>query len=324
MSKPDVVLLTTITTFIINSKETSVSEIADRYDLSIDDAIDAIKTILLTEVEGRTNHYFLDFYIDAEETEDGTDVVYSADDAITYQPTEYDDSRVYLTSGEAAVSIEMLDQLLKLVAPGTPSARSLTTVRDKIQGATGQSIGAGPPEPRGSGLVLDAVWDALRNSRMLTFNYHGPGEYTERVTQRTVIPCAVVSEVEGYLAALQDGKNLRWFRLDRMSNAVAGKPFTQTDANRARRTLKNHPDLHPSEGELVTFTTKPRAIWFAEATPGATVVEKNNQLEIRVRAVSATWVRNSALRIGTDLIDIAPASMKQAAIEQAKKILEAQ
>lgn len=324
MSKPDVVLLTAITTYITNAKQTSIGEIADVFDLKLENAIDAIKTILFTEVEDRVGRYYLDFHVDAQETEDGTDVIYSEDDEITYQPTKYDDPHVYLTVGEAAVSIEMLDQLLKLVAPDSPSAESLLSVRGKLHDATGQIIGAEPPTSRGSKDVLTTVWDALRHSKELIFQYHSPEEYGEKVTERTVIPCAVVSEYEGYLAALQDKKDLRWFRLDRMSHARTGKTFTTTDANRARRTLRRQPDTHPIGGTTVTFTTKPSAVWFAESTPGATMVAGDNSIRITVQAISTTWVRNCALKIGTDLLDIEPADMKAAVVEQARRILEVQ
>lgn len=325
MRKPDVVLLTAITTFIANRGETTPGEIAEVFDIKVDEAIEAIKIINLTEVTDRAGRYFLDFHVDAKETEDGTDVIYSADDRITYFPTDYDDPRVYLTLGESAVSIEMIDQLLKLSAQGSESAQSLLSVREKIRQAVGGSIGAEPPTPRGSDQVLETVWTSLRHSRMLAFDYHGPAEFGERVTQRSVIPCAVVSEAEGYLAALQ-GKShdLRWFRLDRMSNATVGEEFTQTDANRARRKLRNHPELHPTEGDDVVFRVEPQAIWFAESTPGATVTDNGDSIDITFRAVSPTWVRNSAIKVGTDLIDIFPAEVKDEVVKQARRILEIQ
>lgn len=324
MAKPDVVLLTAITSFIVNTRQTTIGEIAEVFDLKIDDAIEAVKILFMTEVPTRANSYFVDFVLDSDESEDGTDLVYTADDSISYSPSDYDDPRVYLSHGEAAVSIEMIDQLLKLLDSESEGAESLRTVREKIRTGVGGTIGAEPPEPRGAQDVLSAVWEALRESRRLTFDYHGPGELGEKVTSRTVIPCAVVSETEGYLAALQDKKHLRWFRLDRISNARTGEPVSQTEANRARRMIRDHPQTHPADGFEVTFTVKPGAAWFAEATPGAVVAARDDALDITFTAASITWARGSAIKIGTDLIDIAPADVKSAIVSQARAILEVQ
>lgn len=324
MAKPDVVLLTAMTSFIINTRLTTIGEIADVFNLSLDDAVEALKILMMTEVDSRPSFYFIELMVDAQSDEDDNDLVYTRDDRVSCMPTKYDDPLVYLTLGEAAVSIEMIDQVLRLLDPTSDAAESLRTVREKIRSATGQTIGAEPPRPRGSQDVLDAMWEALRKSRRLIFDYHGPGELTERVSTRTVIPCAVVSETDGYLAALQDEKQLRWFRLDRMSNASVGEPVSSTEAGRARRTLKKQPEPKPVDGFPVTFTVKPGAAWFAEATPGAEVVNRGDSLEITFTAVSTTWVRGSALKIGTDLLDIAPRSVKDTVAQQARAILEVQ
>ena len=324
MAKPDVVLLTSITSYIVNTKNTTLGEIAEVFDLKFEDAVEAIKILFLTEVEGRENSYFVDFVLDSANTADESDLVYSPEDSIVYNDMSYDDPRVYLTHGEAAVSVQMIDQVLKLLHEDSEPAESLRSVREKIRQGTEHAIGAEPPEPRGSHDVLDAVWAAMRESKRLSFDYHSPGELQEKVTTRTVIPCAVVSEYEGYLAALQDEKELRWFRLDRMSNAKTGVPVSQTEANRARRTLKKHPDLHPTHGFEVTFTVKPGAAWFAEATPGARLVNNGDSLDITCTAVTTTWVRGCAMKLGTDLLDISPNSVKDEVVKQVKAVLEAQ
>lgn len=324
MAKPDVVLLTAIASHIITWKQTTIGTIADVFNLSAEDAIEAVKILFLTEVDDRAARYFVDFELDAATTDDDTDLVYSLEDTISYVPMLDDDPRVYLTYGEAAVSIEIIDQLLKLVDPASEAGLSLRSVREKIRRGTGDIVGAAPPEPRGSQDVLDAVWEAMRESRRLTFTYHRADGVTEAISTRTVIPCAVVSEQEGYLAALQNDRDLRWFRLDRMSRASTGAPVSQTEANRARRTLRRHPHLHPTTGTDVTFTVKPGAAWFAEAIPGAVTVNGGDTLSITVHAVSATWVRECAIKIGTDLVDIAPVEMKRDVIAQATAIAQVQ
>ncbi|WP_241698502.1 helix-turn-helix transcriptional regulator [Flaviflexus huanghaiensis] len=324
MAKPDVVLLTSMAAFIINTRQTTVGEIADVFDLSLTNTVDALKTLMLTEVESRPGFYFIEIAVDTEDDDDDSDLVFARDNWVTYTPTKYDDPLVYLTLGEAAVSIGMIDQVLKLLHPGSDAAESLRTVREKIRSATGGTVGAEPPVPDSSQDVLDCTWQALRESRRLTFDYHGPGGLTEKVTTRTVIPCAVLSETDGYLAALQDKTELRWFRLDRMSNASVGEAVSSTEANRARRTLKKNSDPKPIDGFAVTFTVKTGAAWFAESTPGAHVTSHGDRLDITVRAVSTTWVRESALKIGTDLLDINPPEVRQAVAEQARAMLEVQ
>lgn len=324
MAKPDVVLLMSITSYIANTGHTTIGEIADVFDLTFEDAVEAIQILLLTEVDGRDNPYFIDFVLGSQATDDDSDLVYAPDDPIDYVAMDYDDPRVYLTYGEAAVSVEMIDQVLKLLDPRSQPAQSLHSVREKIREGTAGTIGAEPPEPRGGSAVLDAVWEAMRESTRLVFDYHRPGEFDEYVTTRTVIPCAVVSESEGYLAALQDEKHLRWFRLDRMSKASTGGSVSQTEANRARRTVKKHPELYPEGGFDVTFTVTPGAAWFAESTPGATVVNNGDTLDIKFSSATTTWVRGCAIKIGTDLVDIAPPSVKHTVVTQVRAMMEVQ
>ena len=313
-----------MTSHIVNQGETTIGAIADVFNLSFEDTVEALRILLVTEVEGRETPYFIDFSLNSAPTDDDSDLDYQPGDTIEYQPFSYNDPLVYLTYGEAAVSIEMLDQLLKLVDPGSPSGQSLRTVREKIREGTEGTIGAAPPEPRGARDVLDTVWSAFRDGTRLSFDYHSPGELAEHVSRRTVIPCAVVSEAEGYLAALQDEKDLRWFRLDRISRAETGAPVSQTEANRARRTLKKHPEHYPTAGFDVTFTVAPGAAWFAETTPGARTEPNGDSLDITVTSTSIAWVRGCAIKIGTDLLDIAPRDIKRQVVAHAQAMLQAQ
>lgn len=323
MPRPDVPTLLSIATFIQARGTTTFAEIAEHFSLSVDDVIPAVTAMYMTETS--SGQYFLDVTIDVEDDDDeAIDVVYHPTDVITALDHS-DVPSIYLTAGEAVVACHLLDRVLGIVEPDAEPAQTLRELRHKLSKAA-RGGGVNVPEPavsQASRRTLTAMWRALREGRHLEVTYHKPDDTIDTPERVTITPAGIASYHRTYLGSVTGPKKLKWYRLDRMSDAEVTGPVDATHRDRGRRAFKNH-DIGNITGQTVTLRTTRAGRWLAESLPHAVLRDHDSELEIELSISSLAWLRYTCLMLGDDLLDISPPEVRTQIRESAAEILRAQ
>lgn len=321
MSKLDLTEIVSIAAFIRGEGETTFEEIAEHYGVDVNLVIDAVTTMNMTETGA--NAYFLDVLIDVEDEDDESpEVHYTPRDRISVQ-ARGENPLIYLTAGEAVVAAHLLDRLLALLGPGV-TRDDVASLRQLIVNvAADRNVTLphlSPPEAPAD--VLAAVWDALRTGRVLEVDYHKVGEFTEQTSRRSIVCCGLYSRDRVYVGALDGKKNLKWYRLDRMSNPALGHPVAEVDLERARRAWNRYDKPGNIAGDQVHLITTRSGRWVAELVESSHVHDNGDTLDISLPAGSLPWLRQVCLLLGEDLLDIRPSDVKERVVASARALLE--
>lgn len=323
MSRLNPIFFLSIAAFINSRGAVTPREIAEHFGVPIARVIEVIEYLRYAEVRDKPNFYFIELDIDYEDDDEwAADVPPIGPDEFI-SPAGFDEVDIHLSAAEIFLALDILDQLAKLVTG--PSRDSLSRLRGRLVEAAAElnlePVGV-MPEPEASAGVLSAIWQSEAR-RHLSFDYHRPGKDGEERSRRTVTPLAVVTEDRTYLAALAD-RELRWFRLDRMSRPELEESApSETEVKRGLAALRRVRSVVPTEGQEARLIVRRPGRWVADSIPGATIAERGENLEITVTATSASWLRQIALWAGTDLIDIEPAELRSEVVEGARRMLHA-
>lgn len=286
--------------YVIQNPGVTVGELARRFDVDRNDVLDDLRMIAMCGLPGYTPLELIDVSI-------------SDDDSVFVGMADYFAAPLRLSPGEALTLYAGAAALTSL--PDLADADALHRALAKL----GRALGADPEGAEGVRVELEeapaahlhTLQRALEERRRVHIEYLSAAR--GELTERDVNPWALIAALgRWYLVGLdhRSGEE-RMFRADRIKSvgllddeAVPPEDF---EPERYRGAFSG------SGGEIVTLELSPRVTaWFSEYYP----VESSEELADgwhRVRLISGGdhWAATLALRLGTDVRAVAPASVRR-------------
>lgn len=227
---------------------------------------------------------------------------------------------------EAAEAVALVVALRALRAqPGMASA-AVDSALAKLTIAAGDALPAEDAltvTPADGGLaahvaqVLEVARQGRRAGVRVVLRYVSA---SDEVTERTVEPQELTSDGDHwYLRAwcLRAGA-IRHFRLDRVLSAqLTSDPVTHAGRGAASGGVR------PEEASFVArLTLTPRSRWVAERYEGRIVEVRPDRIDVELDVANAAWLDQLLLRLGGDVLAVAPAQVAARVAARARAALQ--
>jgi proteasome accessory factor C len=301
LAGPEIQRILALVPWIVAHPGTTKAEIAQRFDITVERLEDDLALVVMIGVPP----YSPGNYLDVEEDDDGGVTIRLADNfrrPLQLTPSE---GLALLAAGRALLAV-----------PGSDPHGPLATALEKLEQALDLPdlvVEVGAPEH------LDEIRDAVTQRERVEIDYWsaGRGEHTTRQIDPAVVFFALGAWYLG--AYCHRAGDERMFRVDRIrSFRATGEHF---DAPAAEFVSGEVYNPRPDDPQ-VTLRLAPVAAWVAEAYPTRSVTERRDGvLDVTLTVSEPVWLERLLLRLGPDAEVVAPAALRSAGAEAARRVL---
>lgn len=281
--------------WITSRGRASLSEVAERFGLTVDEAVRDLELASIVGVPPYgPEDLAADLYIERG-------VVHARPGPVFRRPPR-------LSAGEAFAVLAAGEALLDV--PGADAGGALATALGKLERAVGGRVVVDVDPPP----FLDFVRDAASDGRRLSVEYYSA--YRDETTTRVLDPAVVYRHRNGrWYVDDPEGKH---FRVDRILAAHdTGERFEPArDAGPPDSVY----DPGPSARQ-VEVLVPPSGRWVVETYPVAHTDEDDGRLRVTFTVVGDRWLERVLLRLGPEAEVVSPADLRDAGRDAARRVL---